>query len=154
MWERVTRWSTQLHRECCVATRLSQWNRCSDPQGSGRGRESINPAKMKLCLGCDNSFASGKLYKCLQWSYNEDESSNAYSWNGEAGSFWGWVFWKSRVQTSSNTRSDLLSLMRYHCSCKTKEHQQRHRKNKLHNDTHKERKVQVQSHRNMYKRKT
>ena len=26
------------------------------------GRESINPAKMKLCLGCHNPFASSKLY--------------------------------------------------------------------------------------------
>jgi len=58
--------STQLRRECWVATGLSQWNRCSDPQGSGCGRESINPAKMKLCPGCHNPFASGKLYKCLQ----------------------------------------------------------------------------------------
>jgi len=32
----------------------------------GRGRESINPAEMKLCPGCHNPFASGKLYKCLQ----------------------------------------------------------------------------------------
>jgi len=36
---------------------------CSDPQASGLGRESINPAKMKLCLGCHNPFASSKLYK-------------------------------------------------------------------------------------------
>jgi len=36
---------------------------CLDPQGSGRGRESINPAKMKLCPGCHNPFESSKLYK-------------------------------------------------------------------------------------------
>jgi len=30
---------------------LSQSIRCSDPQGSGRGKESINPAKMRLCPG-------------------------------------------------------------------------------------------------------
>ena len=34
MWERAARWSTQLRRECWVATGLSRWNRCSDPQGS------------------------------------------------------------------------------------------------------------------------
>jgi len=39
---------------------------CSDPQGPARGRESINPAKMKLCPDCHNPFASGKLYNCLQ----------------------------------------------------------------------------------------
>jgi len=32
---------------------------------------------MKLCPGCHNPFASGKLYKCLQRLLNEDESSNA-----------------------------------------------------------------------------
>jgi len=48
---------------CWVATGLSRWMSCSDPQRSGRGRESINPAKMKLCQGCHNPFASSKLYK-------------------------------------------------------------------------------------------
>jgi len=43
------------------ATGLSRWMGCSDPQGSGRVRESINPAKTKLCLGCHKPFASGKL---------------------------------------------------------------------------------------------
>jgi len=33
---------------------VSWWIKCSDPQGSGRGRETINPAKIKLCLVCDN----------------------------------------------------------------------------------------------------
>ena len=46
-----------------VATGLSRWMGCSDPQGPGRGRESINPAKMELCSGCHNPFASSKLYK-------------------------------------------------------------------------------------------
>jgi len=146
MWEGAARWSTQLRRECWVATGLSQWNRCSDPQGSGRGRESINPTKMKLCWGCRNPFASGKFYKCLQWLQYEDESSNAaiivLEWRG-----WkllgGRVFWKSRVWNSSTTRSDSLSLTRCRCSCKPTERQQQHRKNKLHNHTHKERKVQV-----------
>ena len=66
MWERAARWSTQLRRECWVATGLSWWNRCSDPQGSGCGKESLNPAEMKLYPVCHNPFASGKLYKCLQ----------------------------------------------------------------------------------------
>ena len=63
MWEGAAGWSTQLRRGCWVATGLSWWMGCSDPQGSGRGRESINPAKMKLCPGCHNPFASSKLYK-------------------------------------------------------------------------------------------
>jgi len=54
---------TQLRRGCWVATGLSRWMGCSDPQGSGPGRESINPAKMKLCPGCHNAFASSKLNK-------------------------------------------------------------------------------------------
>ena len=41
---------------------LSRWMGCSDPQGPGHGRESINPAKMKLCTGCHDPFASSKLY--------------------------------------------------------------------------------------------
>jgi len=48
---------------CWVATGLSRWMSCSDPQRSGRGRESMNPAKMKLCQGCHDPFASSKLYK-------------------------------------------------------------------------------------------
>ena len=63
MWEGAARWSTQLRRGCWVATGLTWWMGCSDLQGSGRGRESINPAKMKLCPGCHNPFASSKLYK-------------------------------------------------------------------------------------------
>ena len=45
---------------------LSQSIRCSDPQGSGRGKESINPAKMRLCPGSHSSFACSKLYNFLQ----------------------------------------------------------------------------------------
>jgi len=56
-------WEEELRRGCWVATGLSWWLGCSDPQRSGRGRESINPAKMKLCLGYHNPFASSKLYK-------------------------------------------------------------------------------------------
>ena len=63
MSEGAARWSTQLRRGCWVATGLSRWMGCSDPQGPARGRESINPAKMKLCLGCHNPFTSSKLYK-------------------------------------------------------------------------------------------
>jgi len=37
-------------REYWPATGHFRWVRCSDPQGTGRGRESITPAKMKLCL--------------------------------------------------------------------------------------------------------
>jgi len=98
MWERAARWSTQLRRECWVATGLSRWNRCSDAQGSGRGRESINPAKMKLCPGCHNLFASGSSTNVcsgcrMRMSHPMQPS---YRWNGEAESSWGRVFWKPR----------------------------------------------------------
>ena len=52
----------------------------------------------------------------------------SYRWNGEAESSWGRVFWKPRVPTSSTTRSEPLSCR---CSCKTKEHQQQHRKKQI-----------------------
>jgi len=39
--EHCARWSTQLRRGCWVATSLSRWMGCSDPQGSVCGRESI-----------------------------------------------------------------------------------------------------------------
>jgi len=57
------RWSTQLRRGCRVTTSLFRWMGCSDQQGPGRGRESINSAKMKLCSGCHNPFACSKLCK-------------------------------------------------------------------------------------------
>ena len=38
-WERAARWSTKLCRKCWCPT-------------AGRGTDSINPAKMKLCSGC------------------------------------------------------------------------------------------------------
>jgi len=60
----------------------------------------------------------------------------SYRWNGEAEGSWDRVYWKTRVRTSSTTRSDPLSLTPCRWSCKTKEHQQRHRKNKSHNHTH------------------
>ena len=44
VWEGAARRSTQLHRGCWAA-------------------ESLNLVKMKLCPGCHNPFASGKLYK-------------------------------------------------------------------------------------------
>jgi len=40
---------------------VSRWMGCSDAQGSGRGRESVNPTKMKLFPGCHNPFAFSKL---------------------------------------------------------------------------------------------
>jgi len=69
MWEGAARWSTQLRKGCYVATDLSRWMGCSDPQGSGRGRERTNPAKMKLCPGSHNPFASSKLYKLVAVSF-------------------------------------------------------------------------------------
>ena len=122
MWEGAARWSTQLRRGCWVATGLSRWMGCSDPQGSGRGRESINPAEMKLCRGCHNPFASSKLYKLFAVFF-------AFGW---------WLVWYSwnpicrDAAFSWFIRSDMWERRKWYvgkeemicCSCKTKEHQQ------------------------------
>ena len=84
MWEGAARWSTQLHRGCWVATGLSRWMGCSDPQGPGHGRESINPAKMKLCPGCHNPFTSNKLYKLFAVFLHLDD---------------GWFGWHRATET-------------------------------------------------------
>ena len=42
------------------------WMGCSDPQGSGRGRESINPAKMKLSPGCHNPWMKKMFGRLLR----------------------------------------------------------------------------------------
>ena len=81
MWEGAARWSTHLRRGCWVATGLSRWMACSDPQGSGRGRGSINPAKMKLCLGCHNPFATIKLYKVFAVFFEFGWWLIWYSWD-------------------------------------------------------------------------
>ena len=118
MWEGGARWSTQLCRGCWVATSLSRWMGCSDPQGSGRGRESINPAKMKLCLGCHNPFASSKLShlasatNCLQCFLHLDD---------------GW-FRTIRIQSVEVLPSNFFVGQKWYvgilgktcCSCKTK----------------------------------
>jgi len=116
MWEGAARWSTQLHRGCWVATGLSRWMGCSDPQGSGRGRESINSAKMKLCLGCHNPFASSKLYKLLAVFLHLDDG-----WFGTLGI-------QSVEVLPSNffvrQKGYVWILGKTCCSCKTKENQQ------------------------------
>jgi len=38
---------------------------CSVPQGAEHGRESINPAKMKHCLGFHNPFPSTQTSGCI-----------------------------------------------------------------------------------------
>ena len=119
MWEGAARWSTQLRRGCWVATGLSQWMGCSDPQGSGRGRESINPVKMKLCPGCHNPFASSKLYKLFAVFF-------AFGW---------WMVW---IQSVEVLLSSFFVRQKWYvgilgkkcCSCKTKENQQQ-RENQL-----------------------
>ena len=49
--------------------------------GSGRGRESINSAKMKLCPGCHNPLASSKLYKLFAVIFSFGWWLVWYSWN-------------------------------------------------------------------------
>jgi len=116
MWEGAARWSPQLRRGCWVATGICRWMGCSDPQGSGRGRESINPAKMKLCAGCHNPFASNKLYKLFAVFF-------AFGW---------WLIWYSWDPICRDVAFEFLCLLEVICgntgkdccSCKTKEHQQ------------------------------
>jgi len=38
---------------------------CSVPQGAEHGRESVNPAKMKLCSGFHNPFVSEQTTDAL-----------------------------------------------------------------------------------------
>ena len=57
--------STHLRRGCWVPTGLSRWVRCSGPQGSGRGRNSINPIETLSELSY-SPFTSSKLYEGLQ----------------------------------------------------------------------------------------
>ena len=145
MWERAARWSTQLRRECWVATGLSRWNRCSDPQGSGRGRESINQVKWnsaRVVVTLSHLASSTNVCSVCRMRMSHPIQPS-YRWNGEAESSWGRVFWTPRFRTSSTTRSEPLSLTRCRCSCKTKEHQQRHRKNKSHTHTQREKSSSV-----------
>ena len=102
---------------CWVATGLSRRMGCSDLQRSGRGRDSINPVKMKLCQGCHNPFTSSKLYKlfavffCI-WIMVGLEllESNLH---------------RCSLRVSLFTRSDVWVYWEMTCcSCKTKEHQQ------------------------------
>ena len=99
MWEGAARWSTQLRRGYCVATSLSRWMGCSDPQGPGRGRESINPAKMKLCPGCHNPLASSKLYKLFAVFF-------AFGW---------WLIWYSWDPICRGVAFEFLSLPEMMC---------------------------------------
>jgi len=74
-----------------------------DPQRSERGRESVNPAKMKLCPGCHNPFTSSKLFVSLQWwwrrvNWMSHPMKPSRRWNELAGSSWGRVFWNSAFE--------------------------------------------------------
>ena len=131
MWEGAARWSTQLRRGCWVATGLSRWMGCSDPQGPGRGRESINPAKMKLCPGCHKHFASCKLY-CLQCFLHLDDG-----WFGTLGNQSVEVL-PSNFFVRQKWYVGILGKMC--CSCKTKENQQQreNQNTKIHKQTTKQ----------------
>jgi len=117
MWEGAARWSTQLRRGCWVATGLSRWMGCLDPQGPGRGRESINPAEMKLYLGCHNPFASSKLYQLFAVFFLHLDDG----WFGTLG-----------IQSVEVLPSNFFVRQKWYlgilgktcCSCKTKENQQ------------------------------
>ena len=101
---------------CWVATGLSRRMGCSDPQGSGRGRESINPSKMKLCPGCHNPFASSKLYKLFAVFF----------------AFGLWLIWYSWIQSVEVLPLNFFVRQKWYvgilgktcCSRKTKENQQ------------------------------
>ena len=130
MWEGAAKWSTQLCRRCWVATGLSRWMGCSDPQGPGRGRESINPAKMKLCPGCHNPFASSNLYKLFAVFF-------AFGWFGTLG-----------IQSVEVLPSNFFVRQKWYvgilgktcCSSKTKENQQQreNQNTKIHKQTTKQ----------------
>ena len=116
----------QIHRDLGVAEKVStqlKWN-------SARVVITLSnlASSTIVCSGCR-----------VRMSHPMQPS---YCWNGDAGSFWGRVglFSMSHVRISSITRSDPLSLMR--CSCKTKEHQQQHKKTS-HKITHTKCKVKV-----------
>jgi len=122
-----------LRRGCWATTGLSRWMDWSDPQGSGRGRESIYPASMTLCTGCHNPFASSKLYKLFAVFF----------------CIWmmvGLVLLESNLQKCSLriclfTRSDMWEYWEMTCcSCKTKEHQQQQENQitKIHKQTTKQ----------------
>jgi len=53
-------------QECWVATVTSRF--CPGPLRAGRDGESVNPAKMKLCPGCHDHFASKQTIFYLQMS--------------------------------------------------------------------------------------
>ena len=125
------RWSTQLRRGCRVTTSLFRWMGCSDQQGPGRGRESINSAKMKLCSGCHNPFACSKLYKLFAVFF-------AFGW---------WLIWYSWDPICRGVAFEFLcspevicgNTGKTCCSCKTKENQQQreNQNTKIHKQTRK-----------------
>ena len=116
MWEGAARWSTQLRRGCWVATGLSRWIGCSDPQGSERGTESINTAKMKLILGCQSLSHLASYTNCLQCFLHLDDG-----WFGTLG-----------IQSIEMLPSNFFVRQKWYvgilvkmcCSCKTKEYPQ------------------------------
>ena len=63
MWEGAAKWSTQLRKGVLGCNRSLSVDGLLRSARIWASRESINPAKMKLCLGCHNPFASSKLYK-------------------------------------------------------------------------------------------
>jgi len=128
-WWEQNYWPIQLRRGCWVATGLSQWMGCSDLQGYGCGRESINPAKMKLFPSCHNPFASSKIYKLFTVFF-------AFGW---------WLVWYSWDPICRDVAFEFLCspevicglLGNTCCSCKTKEHQQQRENqiSKIHKQT-------------------
>jgi len=117
---------------CWVATGLSRWMGCSDPQGPGHGRESINPAKMKLCPGCHNPFTSSKLYKLFAVFLHLDDG-------------WFGTLWIQSVEVLPSNffvcqKLYVEILGKTCCSCKTKENQQQreNQNTKIHKQTTKQ----------------
>jgi len=105
---------------------------CSDPQGLGRGRESINPAKMKLCPGCHNRFASSKLYKLFAVFFAFGLWLIWYSWDPICRGV-AFEFLCSPEVICGNTGKDVLFLQK-----KENQQQRENQNTKIHKQTTKQ----------------
>ena len=133
MWEGAARWSTQLRRGVLGRNRSLSVDGLLRPQGPGHGRESINPAKMKLCPGCHNPFASSKLYKLFAVFFAFGWWLIWYSWDPICRGV-AFEFLCSLEMICGNTGKDVLFLQN-----KKENQQQRENQNtKIHKQTTKQ----------------
>jgi len=132
MWKGAARWSTQLRRGCWVATGLSRWMGCSDPQGSGRGREVKSQLKWNSAWVVITLSHLASSTNCLQCFLHLDD---------------GW-FGTLRIQSVEVLPSNFFVRQKWYvgilgktcCSCKTKENQQQQENQiaKIHKQTTKQ----------------